>query len=126
MKLTARRVFNIASFAIVFSLLGLIFTQVFGGEVLAQVTIPDLPDPVPGTDLETWVQDLLNLIIGISALIAVAVLIYSGIIYITAAGDEGKISSATKGITFAIIGLIIAFISVLIVNFVLERVLNVQ
>lgn len=75
-------------------------------------------------DLLAFVTDSLNLIIGLAALIAVGFLIYSGVQYILAAGDEGKVEKATKGIVYAIVGLIICFISVLIVNFVLTAFLG--
>jgi hypothetical protein len=71
-----------------------------------------------------FIKSALNTIIGLSALVAVGILVYSGIQYIMAAGDDGKIEKATKGITYAIIGLVICFISVLIVNFVLTNVLK--
>lgn len=78
----------------------------------------------PGGDLIGWVQATLNLVIGLTGLIAVGILVYSAIQYILAAGDEGKIDKATKGIIYAIVGLVVAFISVLIVNFVINRVLG--
>lgn len=76
-------------------------------------------------NLIDFIQDALNLVIALAALIAVGILVYSGIQYIVAAGDEGKIEKATKGITYAIVGLVICFIAVLIVNFVLSNLLNV-
>ena len=77
-----------------------------------------------GGDLIGWVQGALNLVIGLTGLIAVGILVYSAIQYIIAAGDESKIDKATKGIIYSIVGLIIAFISVLIVNFVIGRVIG--
>ena len=86
------------------------------------------PKEVPGVgmegDLLEWVKDALNLLIGLAGLIAVAILIYSGVMYIISAGDETKVESATKGITYSIIGLVICFISILIVNFVLTAVIG--
>lgn len=73
-----------------------------------------------------FIQQALNLVIALSALIAVGILVYSGIQYILAAGDENKVEKATKGITYAIVGLVICFISVLIVNFVLTNLLKVS
>jgi len=78
-----------------------------------------------GGSLIDFIQDALNLVIALAALVAVGILVYSGIQYILASGDEGKIEKATKGITYAIVGLVICFISVLIVNFVLSRLLQV-
>lgn len=77
-------------------------------------------------NLIQFIQSALNLVIALSALIAVGILVYSGIQYILAAGDEGKVEKATKGITYAIVGLVICFISVLIVNFVLTNLLKVS
>jgi len=74
-------------------------------------------------DLVAFIKKALDLAISLAALIAVGMLIYSGILYITAAGDDGKIEKATKGITYAVIGLIISFISVIIVQFVMKNIL---
>ncbi len=71
-----------------------------------------------------WVKNVINLAIGLAALVCVAILIYSGYLYITAAGDEGKIETATKSLTYAIVGLVICFISVILVTYVLSTVLK--
>lgn len=76
------------------------------------------------SDLLSFIQAALNTVIGLAALVAVGFLVYSGVQYIMAAGDEGKVEKATKGITYAIVGLVICFISVLIVNFVLTAFLG--
>ena len=75
-------------------------------------------------DLKSWVSDVINLAIGLAALVCVVVLIASGYQYITASGDESKIEKATKSLTYAIVGLVICFISVILVQFVLRNVLN--
>lgn len=75
-----------------------------------------------GENLITFIVNLINWIVGAVALIAVVMLIWNGVQYITAGGDEGKVEKATKGITNAIIGLVICFIAVLIVRFVIDRV----
>jgi hypothetical protein len=74
--------------------------------------------------LEVMIFRLINWAIGIAAVLSVVVLVAAGYMYITAAGDEGKVEKATKTLTFAIIGLVICFVSVLLVQFVLRQVLN--
>ncbi|WKZ30701.1 MAG: hypothetical protein QY318_02535 [Candidatus Dojkabacteria bacterium] len=69
------------------------------------------------------VQALLNGLIGISGLVAVAVMIFGGITIITSGGDSDKFDKGQKTVTYAVIGLVIVFISVLIVNFVFDVVL---
>lgn len=78
-----------------------------------------------GGDLIGFVTYVINLAIGLAGLAAVAVLVYSGFQYIAANGDEAKVEKATQGIIYAVVGLVVALISVLIVNFVLDRVLGV-
>ncbi len=68
---------------------------------------------------EGWITDFLRLIIGLSGIVAAAVLVFNAYLYITASGDEGKIAKATQGITYAIVGLIVAAIAFLLVNFVI-------
>jgi len=76
------------------------------------------------TDLAEWLPQVLNMAIGLAALVCVAVLIASGYMYITASGDETKVEKANKSLTNAIIGLVICFISVILVEFVLKNILN--
>lgn len=51
---------------------------------------------------------------GIAGLIAVAFIVYGGIVYIMAGGQQDKTQQATKIITSAIIGLIIALAAIAI------------
>ncbi|MCK9416276.1 hypothetical protein M0Q97_06425 [Candidatus Dojkabacteria bacterium] len=87
------------------------------------MNIGSITNPLDIPTLGELVTKGLNFAIGASAVICVAVLIGSGYMYITAAGDESKIEKAGKSLTFAIVGLAIAFIAVLLVNFVLDEVL---
>jgi TRAP-type C4-dicarboxylate transport system permease small subunit len=85
----------------------------------------DVPNPVDGT-LQDFIVRGLNLAIGAAAVICVAVLIFSGYMYITSSGDEAKVEKATKSLTYAIVGLAICFISVILVNFVLKELIGVD
>jgi heme/copper-type cytochrome/quinol oxidase subunit 2 len=68
--------------------------------------------------------NLINWAIGLVALVAVGVLIYSGVKYVTSNGDEKKVEEANKGIVNAIIGLVICFVAVMVVNFVIAQLGN--
>jgi hypothetical protein len=84
------------------------------------------PIPGEGADLETWIVTILKYLIGIAGIVAAAVLIINGFMFITASGDENKIKKATQGITYAIIGLVIAAIAFLIVNYVAQLIQNTK
>ena len=75
-------------------------------------------------DLGTFVTTIINWAIGFAAVVAVIMLIAAGFMYITANGDENKIKKATTTLTFAIVGLVVCFIAVLLVNFVLNTFLQ--
>jgi hypothetical protein len=77
-----------------------------------------------GRPLEEWIIMIINWAIGLAALAAVVMLIVAGYLYITAGGDENKVEKATKTLTFAIVGLIVCFIAVILVQFVLRNILN--
>jgi TRAP-type C4-dicarboxylate transport system permease small subunit len=98
--------------------------------ILAQIDIPgstiDIENPTEYEDIGELITTGLNIAIGAAAVICVVVLIFSGYMYITASGDEAKVEKASKSLTFAIVGLAIAFIAVLLVNFVLDNILKNQ
>jgi hypothetical protein len=85
-----------------------------------------IANPLGERGLPELIQSGLNFAIAGAAIICVLVLIFSGYMYITASGDEGKIEKATKSLTYAIVGLAICFISVLLVNFVLANILKAE
>jgi cytochrome bd-type quinol oxidase subunit 2 len=74
----------------------------------------------PGT-LEDLIVKVLNWLIGGSAVVCVVMLIVAGFTYMTSGGNEEKTQKATKTLTNAIIGLVICFVAVMLVNFVLKN-----
>jgi len=78
------------------------------------------------TDLYSFLVATMNLVMSLSALLAVVFLVYAGFKYIISAGDEDKTENATKTIVYALIGLIICFISPIVIKFVLNNVIGVS
>lgn len=76
-------------------------------------------------DAESKIIGLINYFTGFLGLVAVVFLIYGGVLYMTASGDEGKVEKATKTIKNALIGLGVVVLSGLIVNFVLSAIIVV-
>jgi uncharacterized membrane protein len=67
---------------------------------------------------------VINLAISLSVLVVVVSLIISGFKYILSMGDEEKIKSATKSLTFSLLGLVIVFLSPRIIEFIIEQLLQ--
>ncbi len=120
MKSKLAKVSSIATTAVAgFS--GLLVTKVFAGPL---DWLGGINEGQGGDDLGGFITKIINWGIGFAAVVAVIMLIAAGFMYITANGDENKIKKATTTLTFAIVGLIVCFIAVLLVNFVLKEFLN--
>lgn len=71
------------------------------------------------------ITNITNTILYIVGIIAIIMLIFGGIRYITSGGDSKKVTDAKNTILYAIIGLVVALLAFAIVNFVLNA-LGVQ
>lgn len=75
-----------------------------------------------GASLTDGIKNIINMMLYIIGVVAVLVIIYSGIIFVTAAGDSGKIATAKNAILYAVVGLIVAILAYAIVNFVIVQI----
>ena len=69
-------------------------------------------------DLAKIIIDTLLFIVGA---IAVVMIIIGGIIYVTSAGDSGKVTQGKNTVLYAVIGLVVALLAFAIVNWVVDR-----
>ena len=78
----------------------------------------------PGTDVATLacipiiIKNVVTAALVFAGIIAVALIIFAGAKYITSKGDQVKIDSAKKTLTYAFVGLAIIFLSFFIVSFI--------
>ncbi|MFA5135146.1 MAG: hypothetical protein WC505_05195 [Patescibacteria group bacterium] len=72
-------------------------------------------------DLESTVISIVQWALGFLGLIAVIFILYGGFTWMTAGGNEDKISTAKKIITAAVIGLIVILLAWAIVTFVVGQ-----
>lgn len=78
-----------------------------------------------GADLKTTVLNIIQLLLGLMTLIAVALIIYAGFVWLTAAGNEENVEKAKRIISAAVVGLIIVLLAWAIVIFVARTTANV-
>lgn len=71
-----------------------------------------------GADLGSLVDRTINLLSRAVVAVSIIILIWGGILYATAAGDEQKTSKARKAIIGAIIGLLVGLLAPAIVNYI--------
>ena len=71
-----------------------------------------------GDDLPGIVSKVVNVMLFIVGILAVIMIIFSGIRYITAHGDKGQVESAKNTLIYSIVGLVVAIIAYAIVSWV--------
>ena len=70
------------------------------------------------TKAEDVVKNIISILFWIIGILAVIVIIYAGITFITAAGNPSKVAQAKTMIIYAVIGLVVAILAYTIVNFI--------
>lgn len=89
----------------------------------------DITPPSTRTDITTidgvmeFVIFIFNSLVGLSALVAVGMIIFSAYMFITAGGDPEKIEKGRNALTAAIVGMVIVFLARTIILFILDRIL---
>lgn len=76
------------------------------------------------TDLMEVLKVVINVVIGVVGLIAVAMIVVGGINFTTSQGDPQKTKKAKDTILYGVIGLVVALLAFAVVNFVLTSVFN--
>lgn len=87
----------------------------------ADCNLPTEAD-MPTKDVPTVAQTIINVIVSAVGIVAVAVIVIGGILYVTSTGDAAKAKRAQNTILYGVVGLIVAVLAYAIVNFVLKSV----
>lgn len=78
-----------------------------------------LQNPIAVNDIPSLVGSIIKAGLGIVGAIALAMFIWGGFLWLTAAGDPTKIKEGRGTLVWAVIGLIFIFSSYIIANFVI-------
>lgn len=75
--------------------------------------------PLGSVTLQVIIGRIINSILGALGSIALFMFVYGGIVWMTAAGNDEKIKKAKNTIVYAVLGLIMTFLSFVIVRWVI-------
>jgi hypothetical protein len=76
------------------------------------------------TEVRTVIANIIRVLLGFLGIIAVIIVLYGGFQWMTAAGNEEKISSARSTLTAGLIGLIIILAAFAIASFIINTILE--
>lgn len=113
---------------ILINIFGVIALPAYGVIDCGDSTIPDSVreaagcNPTNADSFPNLIQNIINIIIGVTSFVAVAFIIVGGINYMTSSGDAQKVEKAKKTILYACIGLAICVLAYAIVNWTIGAV----
>jgi len=73
------------------------------------------------TPLKTTIGNVIGVLLGFLGIVMVVLIIYGGFLWMTAGGDEAKVTKAKTIIRNAIIGIVIILAAYIITGFVIEQ-----
>ena len=77
---------------------------------------PGKPGGVPtATNANDLIMKIINWLLAFIGSLAVLMIVIAGIMYITSAGDEGRVDKAKSYLTYAVVGLVVALLGYVIV-----------
>lgn len=79
-----------------------------------------LTNPIAATTVPQLIGSIIKAVLGIVGALALAMFIYGGFMWLTSAGSPDKIKKGTDILTWAVVGLIVIFVSYALVDFVIK------
>lgn len=89
--------------------------MIFSFSALAAWEVPGIPSGIVDKDLDEVVLDITSWLLGFAGILALLFIIWGGIQYTTAAGNENQMENAKKTVKWGIIGLVICGLSFAII-----------
>lgn len=80
---------------------------------------PRLTDPLGDRQLPEIIGDAIRVGLGVVGAVALALFVYGGFVWMTAAGNAQRVSKGREILIWATIGLVVIFTSYALLNFVL-------
>lgn len=106
-----------AGSAMIVSLLSSSYASAYSAEDNWDIA-PQNPGGLPD-DLELSILNVIDWLLGFIALLAVLMIIYGGMVYVSSSGDQERVASARKTIKYALMGLALAGIAYASVNLII-------
>jgi TRAP-type C4-dicarboxylate transport system permease small subunit len=84
-------------------------------DAVREVKTDEMPE-----DLPAQIKKIISIILYVAGAIAVVMLIFGGVKYITSGGSQEKVAEAKNTILYAIVGIVVCLLSFAVVEFVIS------
>lgn len=102
--------------------LGLVYTQnafaAGNGLTNVQSGVTTTKDAAGGLSMQTVISTVIGTMLFIVGLLAVVMLIYGGIRYVTSHGDKAQVTAAKETIMYAVVGLVVAIAAFAVIQWI--------
>jgi len=79
-----------------------------------------VPNPLEAESIPELAGDMIRGMLGVTGAIALFMLVWGGITWMTSGGNSNRVEQGKQTIVWSILGIIIIFMSYIILNFVFE------
>ena len=100
--------------------MNILSTSVFAATVDCSKSILDCSNLPKGDANQGAISTVLEIVFGITASIALLIIVIAGFRYIVAHGDPNSVAQARNAITYALIGLVVSMVAFSIVTFLIK------
>lgn len=84
-----------------------------------QERIP-LPNPLQAENIPELAGDMIRGLLGVTGAVALFMLVWGGIVWMTSGGNSNRVEQGKNTIVWSILGILIIFMSYIILNFVFD------
>ena len=115
-KIRATGIVGLTSASVALATTGVVHAQIDDGFNDAN------PGTTTSTDLPVLIKNIINILLYVVGVAAVVMMIIGGIRYIVSGGDQQAVTNAKNTILYSIVGLVIAMLAFVAVNYVFSTV----
>ena len=80
----------------------------------------ELPNPLEAESIPELAGQMIKGLLGVTGAIALFMLVWGGIVWMTSGGNANRVEQGKNTILWAILGLVIIFMSYIVLNFVFD------
>lgn len=87
---------------------------------LSAKAVVEVPNPLSANSIPELAGQMIRGLLGVSGALALFFLVWGGIMWMTSSGNSERVKKGRDSIVWAILGLVVIFVSYIVINFVFD------